>query len=88
MQRKERDELRLSPAVPKISRTLTPPPPTAPTAIRLWETFTLLIRFTVRVFCDLSCVRVCVRVCVFSFIFEGGMRDLIVLIPDHFLSFY
>ena len=36
-QRKERDGLCLSSAVPNISGTLTP---IAPTAIRLWETFT------------------------------------------------
>ena len=36
-QLKERDWLRLSSAVPKISWSLTP---AAPTAIRLWETFT------------------------------------------------
>ena len=39
-QRKERDGLCLSSAVPKISKTLTP---TAPTAIRLLETFTFTI---------------------------------------------
>ena len=26
--------------------------------------------------------------CVFPFGFEGGMQDLIVVIPDHFLSIY
>ena len=37
------------------------------------------------------CVRACVRVCVrasFPFGFEGGMWDLILLVLDHYLSYY
>ena len=41
-QQKERDGLRLSFAVPMIQRNSNP---TAPTAIRLWETFTLTFRW-------------------------------------------
>ena len=41
-QRKERDWLRLSLAVPIIQWDSNP---TAPTAIRLWETFTLTLRW-------------------------------------------
>ena len=41
-QRKERDWLRLSLAVPMIQWDSNP---TAPTAIRLWETFTLTLRW-------------------------------------------
>ena len=40
-QRKERDGLRLSSAVPKIQWDSKPPLP--PTAIRLWETFTFTL---------------------------------------------
>ena len=41
-QRKERDRLRLSLVVPMIQWDSNP---TAPTAIRLWETFTLTLRW-------------------------------------------
>ena len=44
-----------------------------------------LIRFSVHVF--LECLSVCVYAS-FSFGFEDGMWDLIVLILEHFLSFY
>ena len=46
----------------------------------------LFIRFTVRVFHErLSFLCVCPS---FPFGFEGGMWDLLVLIPDHCLSIY
>ena len=45
----------------------------------------LFIRFTVRVLCERLSVCVCVS---FTFVSEGGMWDLIVLVPDHCLSFY
>ena len=40
---------------------------------------------TVRVFLDRLSICVCTS---FHFDFEGGMWDLIVLVPDHCLSFY
>ena len=46
---------------------------------------TLFIRFSVLVFCER------LSVCVygsFPLWFKGGMLDLIVLVPDHCLSFY
>ena len=46
----------------------------------------LFIRFTVRVFHERLCNFVCVLLSLFGF--EGGMRDLIVFIPDHCLSIY
>ena len=44
--------------------------------------FGLLCRFVVNV-CGFVCV--CAS---FPFGFEGGMSDLIVLVPDHWLSLY
>ena len=49
----------------------------------VWEK--LFIRFTVRVFRERLSVCVCSS---FLFGFKGRMWDLIVLIPDHFLSIY
>ena len=45
----------------------------------------MLIRFTVRVFCEHSTM--CVPAS-FPFGFEGGMRALIVLVPGHCVSYY
>ena len=45
----------------------------------------LFIRFTASAFCKLLSVYV---FCFFPFGFEGRMWDLIVLVPDHCLSFY
>ena len=49
----------------------------------------VFIRFSVPVFRELSvCVRVLLSVLFsFPFGFEGGMLDLIILIPDHCLLF-
>ena len=44
----------------------------------------LFIRYTMRVFRDR--LSVFISVCTFPFACEGGMWDLFVLIPDHFLS--
>ena len=47
----------------------------------------LFIRFTVRVLCQCNTfISICV--CPLPFSFEGGMRVVILLIPDHCLSFY
>ena len=45
----------------------------------------LFIRFTVRVFRERLSACVCAS---FLFGFEGGMFNLIVLVPDHCFSFY
>ena len=45
----------------------------------------LLIRFTVRAFLKLLSIYV---FSYFPFGFEGRMWDLIVSVPDHYLSFY
>ena len=44
----------------------------------------LFIRFTVHAFRELLSIYVCTS---FPFGFEGGMWDLIVIIPDHSLPF-
>ena len=46
----------------------------------------LFIRFAVRVFRE--CFFSVCRCSSFLFDFEGGMSDLIILIPDHCLSIY
>ena len=45
----------------------------------------LFVRITVRVFRERLSMCLCAS---FSFGFEGGMGDLIVVIPDHCLSCY
>ena len=45
----------------------------------------LFSRYTVRVFCERLSICVCPS---FPFGFDGGMGDLIVLIPDHCLYIY
>ena len=45
----------------------------------------MFMRFTLHVF--YKRLSICVYTS-FPFGFEGGMWDLIILVPDHFLSFY